>query len=90
MKAEDFRNGREKVERIIGGVEEQIKAKSVQEPERKIAQAQEIVDGLAAEAEGEIQNRSVNNMNLKISLVKGKLEKLPVKKKTVLKRTKKK
>lgn len=90
MKAEDFRNGREKVGRILGGVEEEIKAKFVQEPDRKIAQAQEIVDGLAEEAEGEIQHRSVNNMNLKINVLKGKLEKLPpAKKKPVKKRAKK-
>lgn len=81
MNAEMFRKGREEVERIIGMVEEEVKARSVREPERKIAQAQQIADGLAEEASGEIQHRSVKNMNLKIRIVKGKLEKMPVKKK---------
>ena len=90
MKAEDFRSGREEVARIIGGVEEEIKVKFVFEPDRKIEQALQIVDGLAAEAEGEIQHRSVNNMKLKISLVKGKIDKLPARKKPAKKRAVKK
>ena len=89
MKAEMFREGREEVERIIGAVETEIKTRLVQEPERKIERAQQIVDGLAAEANGEIQHRSVNNMNQNISILKGKLEKMPAKKKT-MKRTAKK
>lgn len=90
MKAEMFRKGREEVERIIGKVEEEIKASFVLEPERKIEQAQQIADGLAEEASGEIQLRSVNNMNLKIRLLKGKLEKMPAKKKQVKRIAKKK
>ena len=89
MKAEMFREGREEVERIIGAVEAGIKTKLVLEPERKIERAQQIVDGLAAEANGEIQHRSVNNMNQNISILKGKLVKMPAKKKT-MKRTAKK
>jgi hypothetical protein len=89
MKAEMFREGREEVERIIGAVETEIKTRLVQEPERKIERAQQIVDGLAAEVSGEIQHRSVNNMNQNISILKGKLEKMPAKKKT-MKRTAKK
>jgi hypothetical protein len=90
MKAEDFRKGREEVERIIRGVEEEIKAKFVLEPDKKINRAQQIVDGLAEEASDEIQNRSVKNMNVKINILKGKIEKLPAKKKPTKRRTKKK
>jgi hypothetical protein len=90
MKADDFRNGREEVERILGGVEEEIKDKFVLEPDRKIEQAQQIVDGLAEGAGDEIQNRSVNNMNLKIRLLKGRIEKLPARKNPVKKRAAKK
>ena len=90
MKAEMFRKGREEVERIIGTVEAEIKTRSVQEPARKIERAQQIVDGLAAEANGEIQHRSVNNMNHNISILKGKLEKMPAKKKRVKRIAKKK
>lgn len=90
MKAEDFRKGREKVERIFGGVEEEIKAKFVLDPDKKMDQARQIVGGLAEEASGEIQNRSVNNMNLKLNMLQAKIEKLPAKKKPVIKRAKKK
>lgn len=90
IKAEDFRNGREAVERIIEGVEEGLKAKWVEDPDWKIEKAQQIVVGLAEEAEGEIQNRSVNNMNFNISLIKKKIEKLPENKKPVKKRARKK
>ncbi|MEJ2690852.1 MAG: hypothetical protein P8130_13070, partial [Deltaproteobacteria bacterium] len=90
MKAEIFRKGREEVERIIGSVEKEIKTCFVLEPEKKIERAQQIADGLAEEASGEIQHRSVNNMNLKIRVVKGKLEKMPAKKKRVKRIAKKK
>ena len=90
MKAEMFREGREEVERIIGAVEAGIKTKLVLEPERKIERAQQIVDGLAAEANGEIQHRSVHNMNQNISILKGKLDKMPAKKITVKRTAKKK
>lgn len=89
MKAEMFREGREEVERIIGAVETEIKTRLVREPERKIERAKQIVDGLAAEVSGEIQHRSVHNMNQNISILKGKLVKMPAKKKT-MKRTAKK
>lgn len=90
MKMEKFRSGREEVEKIIGGVEEEIKAKFVAKPDKKIEKAQQIIDGLAAEASGEIQIRSVSNLNMKINVIKGKIEKLPVKKKPAKKRAKKK
>ena len=89
MKAEMFREGREEVERIIGAVETEIKTRLVREPERKIERAKQIVDGLAAEVSGEIQHRSFHNMNQNISILKGKLVKMPAKKKT-MKRTAKK
>ena len=90
MNPENFRSGREKVERIIGGVEQDIKAKFVLEPEKKIKQAQGIIDGLAKEAFGDIQIRSVHNMNANISTLVGKIEKLPVRKKPAKKRATKK
>jgi len=90
MKAEKFRTGREEVERIFGGIEQEIKTKFVLEPEKKIGQAQQIIDGLAKEASCEIQTRSVKNLNLKIGTLEGKIEKLPVRKKPVTKRVKKK
>jgi hypothetical protein len=90
MNTEKFRSGREKVERIIGRVEEEIIAKFVQEPDKKIEQAQQIIDELATEASGEIQTRSVNNMNMNIITLKGKIEKLPAKKKPAKKRAVKK
>ncbi|MBU0485467.1 MAG: hypothetical protein KKB30_13260 [Proteobacteria bacterium] len=90
MKMEKFRKGREEVEKIIGGMEEEIKVKFVLEPEKKIGQAQELVDELAKEATGEIQERSVSNMNMNINTLKGKIDKLPAKKKPVKKRAKKK
>jgi len=90
MEAEMFRKGREEVERIIWAVEEEIQAKRVLEPERKIERAQQIADGLAAEASGEIQHRSVTNMNQNISILKGKLKKVLAKKKPVKRIAKKK
>ena len=90
MKAEKFRNGREEVQRIIGGVEEEIKAKFVLDPDKKIERAQQIVDGLAEGADGEIQNRSVHNMNANIGILKAKIDKLPAKKKPAVKKAKKK
>jgi len=90
MKAEDFRKGREAVERIIEGIEEELKSKWVKDPDRKIEKAQQIVAGLAEGADGEIQNRSVNNMNFNINIIKTKIEKLPAKKKTVKKKAAKK
>jgi len=90
MKAEEFRRGREEVERILAGVEDEIAAKFVLEPEKKIEQAMQIIDGLAKEASGEIQTRSVHNMSMKIDTLEKRIEKLPVKKKTAKKRAKKK
>ena len=90
MKTEEFRSGRERVERIICGIEEDIKAKFVREPDKKIEQAQQIVDGLAKDASDEIQLRSVNNMTMSINYLKEKVEKLPAKKQPVKKRAKKK
>ncbi len=80
MKAEKFRQGREEVERIIGSIYKDIKAGSLSEPSKRIEQAQQIVFGLAEGANGEIQNRSVDNMNLKIKSVEERIEKIPVKK----------
>lgn len=90
MNTEEFRSGREKVEKIIGGVEEAIKAKRLLEPDKKIKQAQQIIDGLATEASGDIQTRSVYNMNMNINTLIGKIEKLPAKKKPAPKKVKKK
>jgi len=90
MKMEEFRSGREEVERIIDGVEEEIKAKFVLEPDKKIKQAQDIVDGLAKEASEGVQARSVHNMNVNINILKEKVEKLPVRKAPVQKKTRKK
>ena len=78
------------MERILAGVEDEIAAKFVLEPEKKIEQAMQIIDGLAKEASGEIQTRSVHNMSMKIDTLEKRIEKLPVKKKTAKKRAKKK
>ena len=90
MNTEEFRSGREKVEKIIGVVEKAIKTKRVLEPHKKIKQAQQIVDGLATGACDEIQTRSVRNMNMNINALIGKIEKLPAKKKPTPKKVKKK
>ncbi|MBU0728298.1 MAG: hypothetical protein KKE17_11525 [Proteobacteria bacterium] len=90
MKTEQFRKGREEVEKIIGGVEEEIKAKFVPEPDKKIKQAKQIIDGLAIEASGEIQTRSIYNLNMKITHLQVQIDKLPVRKKPLVKRVKKK
>ena len=73
----------ENLEKVMREADLDLEATTVEE-------RQQIIDGLATEARGEIQTRSVSNMNMKIKVLKGKIEKLPVKKKPVKKRTKKK
>jgi hypothetical protein len=90
MNAENFREGREQIERMIGDVEKEIKVKFVMDPDKKIQKVQQLIDELEKESSGEIQIRSIHNMNMKINILKGKIKKLPVQKKPVQKRAPKK
>ena len=71
-----FRESRENIEQICHGIDLLIKSKSVRESAEKLQAAQDLLMNLAKHAQGDVQERSVTNLNGRTKILSENIDKI--------------
>ncbi|MDD9304092.1 MAG: hypothetical protein HUK40_17785 [Desulfobacter sp.] len=80
MEPNKFRESRQAINRMCENVDQLIEDKAVEESKTGFEEVSGVLDTLRPQAEGEIQERSVKNLGMKISILASKIAKLKTKK----------
>ncbi len=80
MEPDKFRKSRETINRLCENIDLLIDQRDLEESKACYQEASECLDTLSPQAEGEIQERSVKNLGVKIKLLSSRIKKLKPKK----------
>ncbi len=80
MEPNKFRESRQAINRMCENIDQLIEKKAVEESKACFEEVNGELDLLRPQAEGEIQERSVKNLGMKLNILKGKISKLKAKK----------
>ena len=82
MEPNKFRESRQSINRMCEHIDQLIEQRAVEESKTCFEEVNGELDALRPQAEGEIQERSVKNLGMKLNILEGKLSKLKAKRKT--------
>lgn len=80
MDPNQFREARLEINRLFNEIEQCIEKKAAQPSKEIHEKASDLLDELSPQAEGEIQERSVKNLGMKMNMLQGQIKKLKPKK----------
>ena len=86
MEPNKFRDSRVEINRLIDAIHDMIERRTTHSLQTKFDDLCSMLDVLTPQAEGEIQERSVKNLSIKLKILNTRLEKLKTKKSTASKR----
>lgn len=81
MEPNKFREFRQSINRMCEHIDQLIEKKAVEESKACFEEVNGELETLRPQAEGEIQERSVKNLGMKLNILRGKISKLKVKRK---------
>ncbi len=81
-----FRDSRVEINQLIENINEMIEKRTTDSLQDKFGELCSLLDKLTPQAEGEIQERSVKNLGIKLKILNGRMDKLKTKKASTAKR----
>ncbi|MCG8637988.1 MAG: hypothetical protein MI863_29450 [Desulfobacterales bacterium] len=82
MEPNKFRESRQAINRMCDHIDQLIEKKAMEESKASFEEVNAELEALRPQAEGEIQERSVKNLGMKLNILQGKISKLKAKKTT--------